>query len=315
MLLLRETDKYIKDYHYNLHTQLFHERTTDTKQLKTIGVQQMVYNIRKHGVGILANVTNQLYKFIRKQIQNFCKRFLLDEQIVNLLQREQRIFNRDKDKLNGLYPYPRAHDLGRKIRALVEDTNYLDLMRERLTQIGNTLGFVRMIKNASLKDNQNLLKFIPNYFQEFQFENLAADLAIGGETAEAIKMFDLSVQLMQKQGEDANDYLRNMVQSNEGFADRDEKLAPLKNFFTIVPAISIQYVDFVLRGRDKLSKRNNQNAFISDDGFALGVAFMLRILGTADQFNGLNWFDSVNAKFMADLETAEAKRTKKEPQK
>lgn len=205
--------------------------------------------------------------------------------------------------------------MGRKIRALVEDKNYLDLMRERLTQIGNTLGYVRMIKNASLKDNQNLLKFIPNYFQEFQFETLAEDLAIGGETAEAIKMFDLSVQLMQKQGEDANDYLRNMVQSNEGFADRDEKLAPLKNFFTIVPAISIQYVDFVLRGRDKLSKRNNQNAFVSDDGFPLGVAFMLRILGTSDMFNGLNWFDSVNAKFMADLDTAEAKRTKKEPLK
>jgi len=54
--------------------------------------------------------------------------------------------------------------LQRKIRALVEDVNYLDVMRERLTQIGNTLGYVRMIKNASLKDNQNLLKFIPTNF-------------------------------------------------------------------------------------------------------------------------------------------------------
>jgi len=52
---------------------------------------------------------------------------------MNLLQRETRIFNRDKDKLNGLYPYNRAHDLQRKIRALVDDTNYMDVMRERLT--------------------------------------------------------------------------------------------------------------------------------------------------------------------------------------
>ena len=42
-----------------------------------------------------------------------------------------------------------------------------------------------------------------------------------------------------KQGEDANDYLRNMVKNNEGFADRDEKTLPLKNFYALVPAVSL----------------------------------------------------------------------------
>lgn len=153
----------------------------------------MVYNIRKHGVGILGNVMNQLYKYVRRQITNFCKRFLLDEQIKNLLQREAKIFNRDKDKLNGQYPYNRALELSRVLKSLVEDTNYLHLIRERITQIGNTLGYVRMIKNASLKDNQNLLKFIPSFLTDFDFETLAEELAVGGETMEAVKMFDLSV--------------------------------------------------------------------------------------------------------------------------
>lgn len=153
----------------------------------------MVYNIRKHGVGILGNVMNQLYKYVRRQITNFCKRFLLDEQIKNLLSREAKIFNRDKDKLNGQYPYNRALELSRGLKSLVDDTNYLHLIRERITQIGNTLGYVRMIKNASLKDNQNLLKFIPSFLTEFDFETLAEELAIGGETMEAVKMFDLSV--------------------------------------------------------------------------------------------------------------------------
>ena len=153
----------------------------------------MVYNIRKHGVGILGNVMNQLYKYVRRQITNFCKRFLLYEQIKNLLQREAKIFNRDKDKLNGQYPYNRALELSRGLKSLVDDTNYLHLIRERITQIGNTLGYVRMIKNASLKDNQNLLKFIPSFLTEFDFETLAEELAIGGETMEAVKMFDLSV--------------------------------------------------------------------------------------------------------------------------
>lgn len=55
-----------------------------------------------------------------------------------------------------------------------------------------------MIKNASLKDNQNLLKFLPKLLnnQEYHFEDVANDLAIGGETFEAMKMFDETVRQM-----------------------------------------------------------------------------------------------------------------------
>lgn len=113
----------------------------------------MMYSIRTHGVGILHNVMNALYKFIRRQINNFCKKFLLDDTIKNMLFREDRIFIRDKESLNGRYPYERAQKLGRHIKDLADDENYLETIRKRITQIGNTLGFVRMIKNASLKDN------------------------------------------------------------------------------------------------------------------------------------------------------------------
>lgn len=196
MLLLRETDKFVSGYHYNLHTQIFVEKTTETKQVKTIGVNQMLYSIRTHGVGILQNVMNHLYKFIKKQINNFCKKFLLDDNIKNMLFREARIFDRDKEKLNGFYPYDRATKLGTSLKGLAEDENYLDTIRKRICQIGNTLGFVRMIKNASLKDNQNLLKFIPKFLDDFKFEDIAENLSIGGETMEAVKMFDESVRLM-----------------------------------------------------------------------------------------------------------------------
>jgi len=81
---------------------------------------------------------------------------------------------------------------------LADDENYLETTRKRITQIGNTLGFVRLIKNASLKDNQNLLKFIPKLLEDYKFEDVAYDLSVGGETLEAVKMFDECVRLMQK---------------------------------------------------------------------------------------------------------------------
>jgi len=76
---------------------------------------------------------NQLYKFVRRQISNFCKKFLLDESIRNLLFREAKIFNRDKDKLSGLYPYDKAQALNRTLRTLVDEVNYLETIRERIT--------------------------------------------------------------------------------------------------------------------------------------------------------------------------------------
>jgi hypothetical protein len=79
----------------------------------------------------------------------------------------------------------------------------------------------------------------------------------------------------------------------------------------MVPAVSIAYIDHITRGREKLQKRNNTDAFISDDGFALGVVYLLRILGVQDEFSGLNWFDSVEAKLQKDRKVSEKKMAKK----
>jgi hypothetical protein len=43
-----------------------------------------------------------------------------------------------------------------------------------------------------------------------------------------------------------------MVKNNEGFADKDERTLPLKNFYVLIPAVSLAYVDHVVKGRDKL---------------------------------------------------------------
>lgn len=91
-----------------------------------------------------------------------------------------------------------------------------------------------------------MIKFIPPFPEEFKFEDFAEDLNIEGETLESIKMYDEAKHLMQRQGDEANDYLRNMVQNNEGFADRDERAKPLKTFYTLVPAITINYLKHVV---------------------------------------------------------------------
>ena len=102
--------------------------------------------------------------------------------------------------------------------------------------------------------------------------------------------------------------MRKMVATNEGFTDDNENVAPLKNFYTLIPAITTSQVNHVVDGRNKLRNTNNKHAFISDDGFALGVAFLLKILGIDEAYKGLNWIESIQSKLNEDIDLHQKKQ-------
>jgi WASH complex subunit 7 len=158
-----------------------------------------------------------------------------------------------------------------------------------------------MIRNASLKDNSNLIRFIPKMIEDLKFEDVAEELGLKGETFEACKMFDISVRLLFKQEEDATDFLRILVKNFEGAFDGAD-CAHLKLFHLILPSLTLNFIEHVMRGKDKIFKRNNKEAFISDDGFALGSSYLLKILDQNEAFKSLNWFQHMNEKFDRDTQ-------------
>ena len=61
-------------------------------------------------------------------------------------------------------------------------------------------------------------------------------------------------------------------------------------------------------------QNRNKEAYYTDDGFAVGVAYILAILEQGSRFDSLHWFERVKAKLLADeAELAEnlAKRAAK----
>ena len=267
----------------------------------------MLYSIKTHGIGVMGTVINTFYKFLVKKL-NIFNEFLYDEFIHNPLMQEQRFFKKNKEKVNNQYPYERAEQLSKTIKRLGTTkggVTYLDKFRQLITHIGNALGYVRMIRSASLKDNSNLVKYMPKIVSETKFEDIAEELGIQAETFETIKMFDMCIRNIFKQHEDASDYLRMIVQNFDGMLEGDDT-KHLKLFYMMIPPLTLSYIDHLTKGKEKLNSKNkNIGGFISDDGFPLGLAYLLKILNQTEKFASLNWFDSMIAKLERDKVAAE----------
>jgi WASH complex subunit 7 len=204
----------------------------------------MLYSIKTHGIGVMGTVINTFYKFLIKKL-NIFNEFLFDEFIHNPLMQEQRFFRKNKEKCKHQYPYERAENLSKTIKRLgtnKQGVSYLDKFRQLITHIGNALGYVRMIRTAALKDNSNLVKYIPTLLEETRFEMFADELDIKEETYEAMKMLDMCVRNIFKQAEDAGDYLRLIVQNFDGMFD-GEDTKHLKLFYMMIPPLTLNYID------------------------------------------------------------------------
>ena len=86
--------------------------------------------------------------------------------------REEKYFRDHKDDLDGIYPFERAEAFYKEVKKMgvFEDgSNYLDKFRVLITQIGNSLAFVRLLRSATLNFSSKSLEFVPDSFNYDQF--------------------------------------------------------------------------------------------------------------------------------------------------
>lgn len=84
----------------------------------------------------------------------------------------------------------------------------------------------------------------------------------------------------------------------------------MKNFYIIVPALTINYIEYILIAKDKLNKKNKEGALFTDDGFPMGLIYVLKLLDQITDFNSLNWYNSIKMKIRDERAKIDEQRRK-----
>ena len=83
---------------------------------------------------------------------------------------------------------------------------------------------------------------------------------------------------------------------------KSEDCKHLELFYMLVPALTINFVDTFMQAKNTLSTKSMNRVYFCDDGFAIGLAYFLKILKQGDKFSGLNWFESAIDKYDKDIQ-------------
>jgi len=253
---------------------------------------------------------NSTYQFLRKKFAIFSQ-FLYDEQIKSRLTKDVRYFRQNLSVLDHKYSFERANKFHKGIRKLgimPDGGTYLDHFRILVTHIGNAMGYVRMIRSGGLHFVSNSIRFIPNIENEApNFESLAMKENMPKESIDCAKTFDHVLDNLVKNFSDGNNYFQLLV-NVFGKQLNDAKQSHLKKFYIIVPPLTINYVEHIIAGKEKMNKKNKDDALFTDDGLAMGIAYILQVLDQWSLFDSLHWFTSVKDMYENQIQSVKKQK-------
>ncbi|ERN13296.1 hypothetical protein AMTR_s00041p00059380 [Amborella trichopoda] len=273
--IMRNLHQFAESYMYNINAQVFIERVSSDQGRKTIriiSVDHVASSVATHGLGIIDTVMHSINYFLEEKIASLSEVFQ-DDHFRSQLLKEYKFWKNDKGYLDK-YPFSRAEELNEatgKKDVEVEELSILEQVCSLLTEIGNVVGFAKILQTGSLRHA----------------------CTISQTSRDMCTMLDHKYSLS-----DHANYLSILDNALFKGLQGSEK-AHLKQFFLVIPALTINVVDSKVHYKDKVLQRGRDaaNQTPSDDGFMLGIAYILKLMGQGELFDGLHWFSSATSHF------------------
>ena len=313
--IVRSISTFAKSYTYNLHNQQFIEIAKDSSYINIIGVQQIISSLYTHGKGIVNSIVNKAVEFIAKNV-GFLVDVLRNDYINSMLKDEMRFWEESKAQINYNYPLERGQILRQKIIALDQGKKVgtINQCINIITQIGNVVSLVRCIRSALMDYNSQNVNLLTTYNTN-DFNNLLDRLSLQANDdpksqtsqispnmitntknslIESSKLFCQTISSLKQTGENETNYLEILVTAFSQSITL-EKFPELPLLAFLLPPVTLTFVDTAILARDNLLKKTKteDNAYFSDDGFIMGMCYLLKLFFADKKFESLNWFPSV----------------------
>lgn len=211
--IMRNINVFVTKYLYNLNNQIFIEQNSNSKYLNTINITHVANSLRAHGSGIVNTTVNFTYQFLRNKFQVFSQ-FMFDQQIESRLLKEAKYIKELKDSGqidSKPYPYERADNLSRSIKKLgmsPQGVSYLDMFRCLISQIGNALGYVRMVRSGAIHFTADASTFLPELDENLKFVFLAKENGLSKTTIDAAEDLEANIENMSKTYAEGAEYFK-----------------------------------------------------------------------------------------------------------
>ena len=202
----------------------------------------------------------------------------------------------------------------RRLTLAEDGSTFPEQFRLLVTDVGNALGCLRLLRLGIMHSSAHEAKFFPglnNCSRVFKATGTAKSDEMPASTEEAAKTLDDELELLRKHTAKGTNFFNVLVHEFAGkLEDIDDE--HLNDFYLMIPALSLHAVESVVSIREKLARRGKEDAAnFADDGFALGVAFLLCTLDQSAAFDRLNWKNTVMS-FYTDEKAKEAATNKDE---
>lgn len=191
------------------------------------------------------------------------------------------------------------------------------------------------MRSGGIHCDSNANTFLPNHEADMRFAQMAVEQKFSNVTRDAAANFENEIKQLSSSSIETTDYFQvNFCAKRAPFQPktsltliffsflffwdvvikqllitafapffRNAKNVHLKNFYLIVPPLTINFVEYILIAKDRMTKQKNKNeSSFTDDGFAIGLVYILKLLDQMSDFNSLYWFKAVRQKYLKERE-------------
>lgn len=277
------------------------EMPRNEETLSTLHVNNV---LRTRGFGMLQPLLEESYSFVENKVHAIA-RFLGEKGIKARIQRENRLCR--EHKVGGVckYQYQKGalffEDLQR-IKVAGGDRPAIEELCELLTELGNAMAFIRLLRLGALRRSQECASFLS--------ANANADVDLGG-----LNMFAQDTKMSQNgmkafanlesaaaealgrsssAGVAAYEYLEQVAHRVEQALEETRQDVHMSFFYLCVPVASIMHIKGLMDSKSTIGGNLLEEKY-AEDGFALGAMFLLQVLRQAPAFRSLGWFHEVRS--------------------